>query len=353
MRPEVMAAKTHKRVIVLDPGHGGHDSGAKKFGTVEKNVVLAFGKMLRNKLKRRYKVLMTRDDDTFVSLDERRRFAERDHGPGPVAGRGGYLGVWLALVPTAEKEDQRLIERRDRGYGRGDVRGLGIVHPPDAAALRHGLQPVGQTTKAPQRRCEGVRIGSREHGCDAGGEHVRQIVPAQQRYVGGLGPTLGRAAFPQAAQDPAVCIDPGSEGHRSPRGEQVPDSRYPGRHVEDRGVVPSGNGVFEALRDREDVHTTALGDGVAVPHAVIPTLQDILLVVATAAQAVPFGPPETDPVDVLFTLLSPPGREAEHIKLLARICRLVRHPGLLESMRAAPGPEALYEAILAVDSQHV
>jgi len=123
--------------------------------------------------------------------------------------------------------------------------------------------------------------------------------------------------------------------------------------LEDRGVVPTGNGVFEALRAREDVHTTVLGDGVAVPHAVIPTLQDILLVVATAAQAIPFGPPESDPVDVLFTLLSPPGREAEHIKLLARICRLVRHPGFLASMRAAPGPEALYEAILAVDSQHV
>ena len=123
--------------------------------------------------------------------------------------------------------------------------------------------------------------------------------------------------------------------------------------LEEGGFVPSHGGVFEALRAREEVHTTTLGEGVAVPHAVIPTLEEILLVVATAREPLLFGPPDASPVDLLFTLLSPPGREAEHIKLLARICRLVRHPGSLEELRAAPGPQELFEAILAVDSQHV
>jgi N-acetylmuramoyl-L-alanine amidase len=70
-----------KPVIVLDPGHGGDDTGAMKHGTVEKNVVLAFSLKLRDKLMAsgRYKVLMTRDRDTFVELHERRAFAER-HG---------------------------------------------------------------------------------------------------------------------------------------------------------------------------------------------------------------------------------------------------------------------------------
>ena len=78
-RPDVRAAKAFKRTIVLDPGHGGHDSGAMKNGAVEKDVVLAFGKVLREKLNasNRYKVLMTREDDTFVDLDDRREFAEK------------------------------------------------------------------------------------------------------------------------------------------------------------------------------------------------------------------------------------------------------------------------------------
>lgn len=78
--PKERAAKAFKQIIVLDPGHGGNDSGAMKFGTVEKEVVLKFGLVLRDLLEKtgRYKVLMTRSDDTFIPLDERTKFAERN-----------------------------------------------------------------------------------------------------------------------------------------------------------------------------------------------------------------------------------------------------------------------------------
>ena len=78
--PQIRAAGSYKPVIVIDPGHGGEDSGATRFGTVEKNVVLSFSLKLREKLNAtgRYKVLMTRDDDVFIPLEERREFAERN-----------------------------------------------------------------------------------------------------------------------------------------------------------------------------------------------------------------------------------------------------------------------------------
>jgi N-acetylmuramoyl-L-alanine amidase len=78
-RPAANAAREYRPLIVLDPGHGGHDTGAQKFGTVEKDVVLAFGKLLRDQLvaSNRYRVLMTRDNDSFIELDERRAFAEK------------------------------------------------------------------------------------------------------------------------------------------------------------------------------------------------------------------------------------------------------------------------------------
>lgn len=78
--PAERAAKAFRPVIVLDPGHGGYDSGAVKLGTVEKNVVLAFSLVLRDHLEKtgRYKVLMTRHDDTFIPLDDRTKYAERN-----------------------------------------------------------------------------------------------------------------------------------------------------------------------------------------------------------------------------------------------------------------------------------
>jgi N-acetylmuramoyl-L-alanine amidase len=76
---EKAKAGAKKPLIVIDPGHGGHDSGATKNGAIEKDVVLAFGIALREKLLAtgRYEVLMTRDTDKFVDLDERRDFARR------------------------------------------------------------------------------------------------------------------------------------------------------------------------------------------------------------------------------------------------------------------------------------
>jgi N-acetylmuramoyl-L-alanine amidase len=77
-RPGKRTTKTYKPLIVLDPGHGGHDSGAVRNGTVEKEVVLAFAKTLRDQLRASglYRVEMTRDSDKFIPLEERRAFAE-------------------------------------------------------------------------------------------------------------------------------------------------------------------------------------------------------------------------------------------------------------------------------------
>ncbi len=79
LRPSVLAARSFKPVIVIDPGHGGHDSGATKNGTIEKDVVLAFSKVLAKKLEEtgRYRVVMTRDTDVFIPLGERLEIAEK------------------------------------------------------------------------------------------------------------------------------------------------------------------------------------------------------------------------------------------------------------------------------------
>jgi len=70
-----------QKIIVIDPGHGGKDSGGIGFyGIKEKNIVLPIGLDLRNILQKRgYKVYMTRDRDYFVTLRNRTKFANRHH----------------------------------------------------------------------------------------------------------------------------------------------------------------------------------------------------------------------------------------------------------------------------------
>lgn len=124
------------------------------------------------------------------------------------------------------------------------------------------------------------------------------------------------------------------------------------RHLAEnlRGVEE--NEVERGLLEREASHTTSMGHGVAIPHATIPGLDGPVLMVARADEVVPFGPAETDPVWLFFVLLSPPDREREHIKLLARICRCVRHPGFMDELRDARDADAILSIIEQADGEH-
>ncbi|MGI8525208.1 MAG: N-acetylmuramoyl-L-alanine amidase family protein, partial [Pseudolabrys sp.] len=77
-KPAEAASGDPRPLIVIDPGHGGIDAGTKAAsGEAEKAIVLEFAKTLRERIEKsgKYRVAMTRNDDTFVPLPERVRFA--------------------------------------------------------------------------------------------------------------------------------------------------------------------------------------------------------------------------------------------------------------------------------------
>jgi N-acetylmuramoyl-L-alanine amidase len=80
--PPAVASDADKPTIVLDPGHGGIDTGAKgRNGAIEKEITLAFAKILKARLDAtgRYNVFLTRSDDRFVALGDRVAIG-REHG---------------------------------------------------------------------------------------------------------------------------------------------------------------------------------------------------------------------------------------------------------------------------------
>ncbi|MFZ1149567.1 MAG: N-acetylmuramoyl-L-alanine amidase [Xanthobacteraceae bacterium] len=89
-------------LIVLDPGHGGIDTGTKgPNGLMEKDIVLDFAKRLREKIETagKYRVLLTRSDDTFVPLAERVRFARE-------AGAALFISIHADSLPRKEGDAQ-------------------------------------------------------------------------------------------------------------------------------------------------------------------------------------------------------------------------------------------------------
>jgi N-acetylmuramoyl-L-alanine amidase len=79
--PKAAAQADLRPLIVIDPGHGGIDNGTQSGGESEKNLVLGFGLALRDRIEQsgKYRVIMTRSDDTFIPLDDRVRIG-RNHG---------------------------------------------------------------------------------------------------------------------------------------------------------------------------------------------------------------------------------------------------------------------------------
>lgn len=78
--PAAKPAGETRRTIVIDPGHGGIDPGTMVASISEKAVVLAFGKALKEQLEAngRYRIVLTRDDDRFVSLSDRVRMGRNE-----------------------------------------------------------------------------------------------------------------------------------------------------------------------------------------------------------------------------------------------------------------------------------
>lgn len=118
-------------------------------------------------------------------------------------------------------------------------------------------------------------------------------------------------------------------------------------------VVSEPRALEDALLAREAAHTTAMGSGVAIPHATVAGLGRPVVTVAISPGGVAFGPAGLDPVHVFFVLLSPPDQTGLHIKLLARIARLVRHPGLIPRLRRAASAQSVLEELERVDAGHV
>ncbi|MGA3310401.1 MAG: N-acetylmuramoyl-L-alanine amidase [Xanthobacteraceae bacterium] len=131
-------------LVVLDPGHGGIDTGTKApNGELEKDIVLNFAQRLRDRLEKagKYRVLMTRNDDTFVPLAERVRMARGagaslfvsihadslPHGEGDAQG----ASIYTLSETASDSEAARLAEKENRA---DVIAGVDLKTEPDDVA---------------------------------------------------------------------------------------------------------------------------------------------------------------------------------------------------------------------------
>jgi PTS system nitrogen regulatory IIA component len=109
----------------------------------------------------------------------------------------------------------------------------------------------------------------------------------------------------------------------------------------------SERSIFEILLQREKLGSTAVGNGIAIPHGKLPKLPKLFGLFARLERPIDFEALDGQPVDLVFLLLAPEGAGADHLKALARVARLLREPEVASKLRESRDAEAIY-AVLAM-----
>jgi nitrogen PTS system EIIA component len=103
--------------------------------------------------------------------------------------------------------------------------------------------------------------------------------------------------------------------------------------------------VERVLVEREQLQSTGIGDGVAIPHGALPELDAQVASLLIVPGGVDFAAIDGHKVTILFAVVGPKRATGEHLKTLARVSRLLRNKSFRDQLVAAPNAEAAYGLI--------
>jgi PTS system nitrogen regulatory IIA component len=107
----------------------------------------------------------------------------------------------------------------------------------------------------------------------------------------------------------------------------------------------SERAILEILLQREKLGSTGVGNGIAIPHGKLPTLNRLFGLFARLERPIDFEALDGQPVDLVFLLLAPEGAGADHLKALARVARLLRDTDTANKLRESHDAAALYAVL--------
>jgi len=109
--------------------------------------------------------------------------------------------------------------------------------------------------------------------------------------------------------------------------------------------------VLGVLQERERISSTAIGDGVAIPHGKLPGLEKIYGVFARSQGGVDFKSLDGEPTHLFFVLIAPENAAADHLKALARISRLLKDSGFRQRLMMGKNQQELFKLISEEDDK--
>ena len=110
--------------------------------------------------------------------------------------------------------------------------------------------------------------------------------------------------------------------------------------------------LLRALHEREQLHSTGIGDGIALPHsrnALVGLVDQPIIVFGRHKEGIPYGAIDSVPARLFFLLIAP--TVTLHLAILARLSRLLRDPRLRQNLLVAEKPESVLALIREAEAK--
>src|SRR5262245_23663556 len=114
----------------------------------------------------------------------------------------------------------------------------------------------------------------------------------------------------------------------------------------------NANQLVEVLWERERLGSTAIGDGIAIPHGKLPGLRSVIAAFGRHRAGVDFQSLDGNPTKIFFLLVAPEDSVGQHLKALARVSRLLKDPAFRQRLISADGQSELYACIREEDEKY-
>lgn len=117
------------------------------------------------------------------------------------------------------------------------------------------------------------------------------------------------------------------------------------------GTDATADGLMRSVEEREQLLSTGIGHGVAIPHGKSDAVNELRVAAGVTAAPIAFDALDGNPVRLIFLLVGPESASGEHVRALSRISRIVREASVREALIAAKGPDDFYRLLRDAEIQ--
>ena len=106
--------------------------------------------------------------------------------------------------------------------------------------------------------------------------------------------------------------------------------------------------VFNSMMAREQLGSTGLGNGIAIPHCRVPQCKEVIGSLVTLSEPIDYDAIDGEPVDIIFILIVPEEKKDEHVRVLAGLAELFNDPNFCDTLRTCQKNGQLFDSVISL-----